>query len=205
MQPLAEQISPRSFGGTTPPASPGRGRRHFWRAVPGFDAPGQPAQTGHEGPPSLPDYADALLAAVVKGVVVASFRSQVRMACDPEQVWALVADPARIAEWFPGVESATVEGTTRTITLRSGLPLVEEVVNVDHRLRRFQYRIVGPFPVDHHLGTVDVIDDPAGCLVVYSTEITPEPMGFVIDGATAAALDELRSIVESPTGATGSH
>ena len=136
---------------------------------------------------------------------MASFRSQVRMACEPGVVWELVADPVRIAEWFPGVESATVEGTTRTMTLRSGLPLVEEVVNIDHRLRRFQYRIVGPLPVDHHLGTIDVIDDPVGCLVVYSTEIVPEPMGFVIDGATAAALDELRRLVESPTSLTGSH
>jgi hypothetical protein len=136
---------------------------------------------------------------------MASFRSQVRMACDPAIAWDLVADPGRIAEWFPGVEDAAVDGTTRTMTLRSGLPLVEEVVNIDHRLRRFQYRIVGPLPVDHHLGTIDVIDDPPGCLVVYSTEITPEPMGFVIDGATAAALAELRRIVEAAPNLTGSH
>jgi hypothetical protein len=133
---------------------------------------------------------------------MASFRSHLRMSCDPAVVWALVSDPARIVEWFPGMDDVTVDGTTRTIRLRSGLPLVEEVVNVDHRLRRFQYRIVGPLPVENHLGTIDVLDDPEGCLVVYSTEITPEPMGFVIDGATAAALDELRLVAERP-GADG--
>lgn len=119
------------------------------------------------------------------------------MACDPGAVWDLVSDSSRIVEWFPGMEQVTVEGSTRTITLRSGLPLVEEVVNVDHRLRRFQYRIVGPLPVSFHLGTIDVLDDPVGCLVVYSTEISPDPMGFVIDGATAAALAELQAVAEA--------
>jgi len=119
------------------------------------------------------------------------------MACDPGAVWDLVSDSSRIVEWFPGMEQVTVEGSTRTITLRSGLPLIEEVVNVDHRLRRFQYRIVGPLPVSFHLGTIDVLDDPVGCLVVYSTEISPDPMGFVIDGATAAALAELQAVAEA--------
>jgi hypothetical protein len=118
------------------------------------------------------------------------------MACDPAVAWALVSDPARVVEWFPGMDEVTVEGSVRTIRLRSGLPLVEEVVNVDRRLRRFQYRIVGPLPIEHHLGTVDVLDDPGGCLVVYSTEIAPDPLGFVIDGATAAALEELRRVAE---------
>ncbi len=119
------------------------------------------------------------------------------MACDPGAVWDLVSDSSRIVEWFPGMEQVTVEGSTRTITLRSGLPLIEEVVNVDHRLRRFQYRIVGPLPVSFHLGTIDVLDDPVGCLVVYSTEISLDPMGFVIDGATAAALAELQAVAEA--------
>jgi len=119
------------------------------------------------------------------------------MACDPGAVWDLVSDSSRIVEWFPGMEQVTVEGSTRTITLRSGLALIEEVVNVDHRLRRFQYRIVGPLPVSFHLGTIDVLDDPVGCLVVYSTEISPDPMGFVIDGATAAALAELQAVAEA--------
>jgi hypothetical protein len=127
---------------------------------------------------------------------MASLRSDIRIARPPQDVWALVGDAPRIVEWFPGMESVVMDGATRTVTLRSGLPLIEEVVNVDEWLRRFQYRIVGPLPVSHHLGTIDVLDDPEGCRVVYSTEITPDPMSFVIDGATAAALVELKTVAE---------
>ena len=127
---------------------------------------------------------------------MASLRCDIRIHRDPDQVWALVGDPARITEWFPGMESAVMEGATRTVTLRSGLPLVEEIVNVAPRLRRLQYRIVGPLPVHHHLGTIDVLDDADGTRLVYSTEITPDPMAFVIDGAIAAAVVELKAVAE---------
>lgn len=127
---------------------------------------------------------------------MASLRCDIRIECPPDDVWALVGDPARISEWFPGMEQVVMDGTTRTVTLRSGLPLVEEVVNVDPRLRRFQYRIVGPLPVQHHLGTIDVLADDGGTRLVYSTEITPDPMAFVIDGAIAAAVTELKSVAE---------
>lgn len=128
---------------------------------------------------------------------MASLRSDIRIARPPDAVWALVADPGRISEWFPGTEGTVVEGTTRTITLSSGLPLIEEVVNIDPQLRRFQYRIVGPLPVAYHLGTVDVLDDADGTRVVYSTEISPDPLAFVIDGAIADAVVGLKSLAES--------
>ncbi|MCD9624160.1 SRPBCC family protein [Rhabdothermincola salaria] len=134
---------------------------------------------------------------------MASLRCDTRIARPPDEVWALVSDPGRIVEWFPGMETVVVEGSTRTITLRSGLPLIEEVVNVDPRLRRFQYRIVGPLPVEHHLGTVDVLDDDGATRVVYSTEITPDPLAFVIDGAIAAAVGGLKTLSEGgPTAVT---
>ena len=127
---------------------------------------------------------------------MASLRSDVSIDRPPGEVWDLVSDSSRIVEWFPGMEQVAVEGAIRTITLRSGLPLVEEVVNVDPHLRRFQYRIVGPLPVDHHLGTVDVLDDRGATRVVYSTEITPDPLAFVIDGAIAAAVLGMKARAE---------
>ena len=38
-----------------------------------------------------------------------SVRRQVRIARPPDEVWALVGDPARIAEWFPGWLGAACE------------------------------------------------------------------------------------------------
>jgi len=52
-----------------------------------------------------------------------SVRRQVRIACSPDEEWALVGDPARIQEWFPGIESSTVEGSNRVVVTGSGLPM----------------------------------------------------------------------------------
>jgi hypothetical protein len=106
-------------------------------------------------------------------------------------VWALVGDPARLPEWFPGIESCTVEGDQRTVTTRSGLPMPERLLTVDPALRRLQYRITAPLFVEH-LGTIDVLDLGDGtCLVVYSTDAQPATLALVIGGAARAALAAL--------------
>ena len=99
-------------------------------------------------------------------------------------------------EWFTGIVSATVEGTTRVVVTRSGLPMPEEIITNDPLQRRFQYRITAPI-VREHLSTLDVIDLGDGtCLVVYSADANPSVMALVIAGAAGSALEELRSTLE---------
>ena len=115
------------------------------------------------------------------------------------EVWALVGDPTRLPEWFPGIDACSVDGTTRVITLGSGLPMPEEILVVDPVLRRFQYRITAPV-FRHHRGTIDVIDlGDATSLVVYSTDADPRAMALTIGGGTAGALDELRRLLDTST------
>jgi uncharacterized protein YndB with AHSA1/START domain len=112
-------------------------------------------------------------------------------------VWALVGDPARLHEWFPGIESCSVDGTTRVITLGSGMQMPEEIVTLDHVQRRFQYRITAPL-FRTHLGTIDVIElDPGSCVVVYATDADPRTMALTIGGGTAGALDEVARQMEA--------
>ena len=65
-----------------------------------------------------------------------SVRRHVRIARPPDEVWERIGDPARIQEWFPGIVSSTVEGTTRVITMASGLPMPEEILTHDNVQRR---------------------------------------------------------------------
>ncbi len=124
-----------------------------------------------------------------------SVRHQVRLACAPDRAWALVGDPARLAEWFPGVESCTVDGADRLVTTASGLPMPERLLTVDPTLRRLQYRITAPLFTEH-LGTVDVLDLGDGtCLVVYSTDADPAALALVIGGASRAALGRLTELL----------
>ena len=78
---------------------------------------------------------------------MASIRRELRIHRPAEDVWPLISDPGRISEWFPGIVSAEVtqddEGVARTVTLATGIPLVERVVTNDPISHRFQYRITG--------------------------------------------------------------
>jgi hypothetical protein len=132
-------------------------------------------------------------------VTLGSLRHEVRIHRPAAEVWALAGDPARLHEWFPGITACAVDGTTRIITLGSGLPLPEEILVNDPVLRRFQYRITAPL-FRHHRGTIDVIDlGDDTCLVVYSTEADPRTMALTIAGGTAGALDELKRQMEGAT------
>lgn len=118
-----------------------------------------------------------------------------------DEVWHLVGDPSRLHDWFP-IDSCEVVGRKRWINLASGLRFEEDIITLDHDLRRFQYSIVNNLIVKSHLGTVDVIaDGPNRCIVIYGTDIDPEPMGLIIIGAAGAGLEKLQEIFASKNGA----
>ena len=132
---------------------------------------------------------------------MASIRRELRIDRNAAQVWPLIGDPGRIHEWFPGIVSCTVEttedGVSRTVTLGTGIPLVEHVITNDPIAHRFQYRIAGGV-FKEHLGTVDVIDLGDGtCLGVYSTDAVPDVMALVIGGATGTALENIKALAET--------
>lgn len=127
-----------------------------------------------------------------------SVRNELRIAASAEDLWAVVGDPARLTEWFPGVASCTVEGDERVVTTDAGLSMPERLLTVDRLQRRFQYRITAPL-FREHLSTIDVHDLGDGTsLVVYSVDAEPSVMSLVIGGAAGAALHRLRSLTEKP-------
>lgn len=129
---------------------------------------------------------------------MASLRSHARIARPADEVWKVVSDAAGISAWFPGIEEASAADGTRSCTLAGGMQLEEDIVNVDGALRRFQYRITSGMPAEHHLGTVDVLEDGDGSLVVYSTEISPDSLADVMGPAVEGGLQGLKAHLESP-------
>ena len=127
-----------------------------------------------------------------------SVRRQVRIRRPADDVWAIVGQPGRIQEWFPGIVDSTWDPDTRTrvITTGSGLPMPEQVVTLDPVLRRLQYRITAPM-IREHLSTLDVLDLGDGsCLALYSVDAEPSVMALVIGGAAGSALEHLRRDLE---------
>jgi len=125
-----------------------------------------------------------------------SVRRHVRIKRPADEVWAIVGDAARVQEWFTGIDSSIVDGSTRVVTTGSGLPMPEEIVTNDPIQRRFQYRITsGMFK--EHLSTIDVIDlEDGASLVVYAADADPGTMALIIAGAAGSALVELRDRLE---------
>ena len=117
-----------------------------------------------------------------------------------ERAWEVVGRPELLHLWFAGIVESVVDGSTRTITLGTGVRLAEAILTNDPLQRRFQYRITGGLFAEH-LGTIDVIAlDDQRCLVVYSSDADPATMAVVLGGATDAALVELARQLEAGHG-----
>ncbi|CAN5719864.1 hypothetical protein BH10ACT1_BH10ACT1_06110 [soil metagenome] len=133
---------------------------------------------------------------------MASVRRSIRIARPADEVWSHIGDAADLPNWFPGIGSAVIDGTVRTITTDSGIPMPEQIVTNDPLARRFQYKLTAPI-VSEHLGTIDVFDLEDGTsLVAYATDAVPDPVALVIGGACGNALHELRRQLEAPATAT---
>ncbi|TQL54535.1 SRPBCC family protein [Subtercola boreus] len=110
-----------------------------------------------------------------------SIREHGWLASAAATVWEVVGSPSAITEWAPSIASAVMDGSLRTLTLKRGGEIVEEIVTLDDELRRIQYAVRSGLPVTAHLATVDVI--PTGessCLVLYSTDLSPDGLAAPI-------------------------
>lgn len=126
---------------------------------------------------------------------MASFRFHTRVPTPPDEVWKVLCDVDTIPDWFPAVRKATFDGTHRILELMDGGRIKARVVTSDDELRRFQYSFVEglPPPIGFHLGTLDVIEDGTGSLVVYSQQAEPDSLGDIIGPAVAGGIEGIRS------------
>ena len=130
-------------------------------------------------------------------VLVASVRNHIRIQRSPDDVWKVVSDAGAIAEWFPNITHSSASGNMRHVEFDEGFSLEEEIILSDDDLRRFRYRVTeGPTPDTETVATVDVIEDPVGALVIYSTEITPDELAELPARWSADALQALKELLE---------
>jgi hypothetical protein len=125
---------------------------------------------------------------------MASVRSEVLLESPIDAVWALVGDPARIAEWYPSIDEAVVTPGRRTVTIGDAT-VEEDVLTLDDEQHRFQYAIRSGFPVTHHLGTVDAIAVGDRTLVVYGTDVEPDAFAKGMRRGNDAALAHLATLL----------
>lgn len=125
-----------------------------------------------------------------------STRRHIRIDRPADDVWNVVSDVGAIADWFPAIESSSASGSTRSCTVGDGAELEEEILTNDSDLRRLQYRITKGMPLDFHLGTVDVLEDGNGALVIYSTDVEPDEVADAMGPMLESGLEGLKALLE---------
>jgi uncharacterized protein YndB with AHSA1/START domain len=127
---------------------------------------------------------------------MATIRHHAHIARSPNDVWKVVSDAGAISNWFPGIDTSSVDGGARQL-LDGRYRACGGDRHVDDELRRFQYRITdGPMALEFHLGTVDVLAHDDGSLVIYSTEVSPDEAKPLFDPAIASGVDGLKRYLE---------
>ncbi len=127
-----------------------------------------------------------------------SFRSHVMIDRSPDDVWRVVRDPARVADWLPGVEACTVEGDVRRCRF-GGRDVVEQILEIDDVLRRFRYRVGIVAGAAALPNTIDVLDVEGRSVVVYSSEGASGAPAEIVATALEAGVQGLRRYLEEPT------
>ena len=87
----------------------------------------------------------------------------VTIAAPPDAVWSRVKDFAAMQGWHPAVDSSQATagsevGSVRTLRLKGGGAIVEELTRYSAEERRFAYKMTdpGPIPVTNYSSTLSV-------------------------------------------------
>lgn len=112
---------------------------------------------------------------------MATIRHHARIARPADEVWAQVTDAGDIT-WLDGIDACSLDGDVRTVSTM-GIEVQERIVTNDAALRRLQYTIVGgPLVPEHHLATLDVLEDGDGCIFVFGCDLRPDELHEMFDG-----------------------
>ena len=122
--------------------------------------------------------------------------NEIDIARSADDVWKVAGDFGGLGGWMPGVETCTVDGDVRTISM-SGMEIGERLVSRDDAARVYVYSIVsGPAPVDHHEATITVTPAGSGSHVTWAVDVEPETMLALFTQIYGQSLDALKAHCE---------
>jgi hypothetical protein len=119
------------------------------------------------------------------------------------EVWAVVGDFNGLPRWNAGVERSDLSdgGRRRTLTLKTGVKVVEDLVHHDDGGRSLSYSIVeGPVPVSRHKAMLSVSDrGPNQSTVSWSCAFEPkgvpvEVVTGIFSGIFEGGLEQLAAL-----------
>jgi hypothetical protein len=130
---------------------------------------------------------------------MASIRKEIVIEAFCADVWDAVRDVGALhVRLVPGfVVDTRMEDDARVVTFASGAVARERIVDIDDGVRRLAWSIVGGRFI-HHNGSVQVIDDAAGCSrVVWITDLLPHALAGPIASAMEQGLAVMKRTLEA--------
>lgn len=135
--------------------------------------------------------------------VANAFELRERIAAAPEAVWAVVADSARLPDWFAPVTAVREEGERRTLTMAGGAEMTERIVSRDDVARRYEYTVEegARTPMTSHRAGFEVLaSGDGGSEVRWWTDARPVDPEVDLEGrlrgVMEAGLSSLRTMIE---------
>jgi uncharacterized protein YndB with AHSA1/START domain len=141
----------------------------------------------------------------------------ITIAAPPDAVWNRVKDFAAMQSWHPAVQSTQATagcevGSVRTLNLKGGGKIVEELTRYSPEEHRYAYKMTdpGPIPVTNYSSTLSVNPGDGGTSVVEwkgafyrgdpnnnpAPERNDEAAIAAVTGVYKAGLDNLKKLAE---------
>jgi carbon monoxide dehydrogenase subunit G len=118
--------------------------------------------------------------------------AQIDIDKSPDEVWAVVGDFGGIGAWMPGIDSCSVSGDERTISML-GMEIVERQFERDDAARSLTYGIVsGGLSVDHHRATIAVTPNGSGSHVTWEVDVDPDTLTDIMEQTYQGSLQALK-------------
>ncbi len=112
-------------------------------------------------------------ALLLTGMSASALESRYKVASTKSvtEVWTKIGDFCGIADWHPAVENCELssDGKERTLSLKGGGTIVEDLVNWKDKGHSYTYTIKsGPLPVADYVSTLKVEPHGKGSVIVWS-------------------------------------
>ena len=108
--------------------------------------------------------AAAFAVALATPALALEAKKELKVDATPEAAWAAIGEFCEISSWHPAVEKCELSEkdgkTLRTLSLKGGGTILEELVEFDADDRSYTYIILeSPLPVANYKSTIEVEDD----------------------------------------------
>ncbi|MFL5336291.1 MAG: SRPBCC family protein [Geminicoccaceae bacterium] len=144
--------------------------------------------------------AAALVLAFATPALALEAKKEIMVDTTPAKAWAAIGDFCAIGSWHPAIEKCVLgkKGgkTIRTLSLKGGGTIVEELVSRDDKKMSYTYTILeSPLPVAHYKSTIHV-SEMNGTMIdwhgSFDAKGAPDAKAIeVIEGIYQAGLDSL--------------